>query len=232
MVLTLVYHTVQRGAFQSYQKHLMEGPTGGPATNYDIGYTGAGDAPANPAFAELMQTMVGEKGDAIIAEIYRMLATRPSTLIHGDMRSDNLFRSKARNADGKFDYKIVDWQAVAYGPAGVEFVELLCGAFADVNDYDRLDELLGVYYTELTSKCPQASAYTTEMLKEDFALVTVLWFCALMPVLSGILDSIKAMPDHPFWGLLPPAFGRFEKVMTVLGVPSRIAEIAAKLPVS
>ena len=50
-MLTLVYHTAQRGAFQSYQKHLMEGPTGGPATNYDISYTGAGDAPANPSAA-------------------------------------------------------------------------------------------------------------------------------------------------------------------------------------
>ena len=45
--------------------------------------------------------------------MYARLASRPRTLIHGDMRPDNLFRSKAKNADGGYDYKIVDWQAVA-----------------------------------------------------------------------------------------------------------------------
>jgi hypothetical protein len=92
------------------------------------------------------------------------------------MRPDNLFRSKEKNADGKHDYKIVDWQAVAYGAAGVEFCEFLFGSMP-LDAYPRMDELLGIWWAQLTTKCPAAVKKKTlfpplfiEHLKNDHLL--------------------------------------------------------------
>jgi hypothetical protein len=181
---------------------------------------------ANPDAKETFDLLTGPKGDAIIKAMYTKMAGRPRTLIHGDMRPDNIFRSKEKNADGKHDYKIVDWQAVAYGAAGVEFCEFLFGALP-VECYPRMDELLGVWWTQLTKKCPVAAeSYSLEMAKEDFGMTGALWTCALSFALSGIFDAIKGMPEHPLWELMGPAALRATECFKALKVSDIVKKIA------
>ena len=184
---------------------------------------------ADPELKQTFDLLTGPKGDAIIKAMYTRLAGRPRTLVHGDMRPDNLFRSKEKNVDGKHDYKIVDWQAVSYGPAGVEFCEFLFGALP-IESYPRMDELLGIWWAQLTKKCPAAAkSYSLEMAKEDFAMTNALWICALSFAITGILDSIKGMPEHPLWELMGPAIMRAQACMKVVSLADIVKKIADEI---
>jgi hypothetical protein len=80
-----------------------------------------------------------------VEHLYKQLALRPMTLIHGDLRCDNIFRNK--QDPGTFSF--IDWQGVALAPAGCEMMQLLCGSMAKLEDYERLPELLEQYYKRL-----------------------------------------------------------------------------------
>jgi hypothetical protein len=192
------------GSLARWAEHMMKGPTGQDDwPSFDITHKGLGPDPALPEMAEMVETVTGPKAGGIFKEMYKIFSSRPHTLIHGDLRADNLFRSKGKNAAGEHSYKIVDWQAVAFGPAGVDFNQLLASTLENRDDYGRLDELFEPYYATLIAAAPEAASYTLEQIKHDFACTLVLWFVALLPVLSGIFDDIKAMPQvyqktHPF----------------------------------
>ena len=49
--------------------------------------------------------LISEHGEAIVKAIYRKLNSRPKTLVHGDLRLDNLFVSK----NDPNEFKIIDW---------------------------------------------------------------------------------------------------------------------------
>ena len=68
-----------------------------------------------------------EHGRAMSDEMTKVLSSRPKTLLHGDLRSDNLFQSHA--ADG---FTIIDWQTLAAGPPGLELVQFLSGSLGDI----------------------------------------------------------------------------------------------------
>ena len=227
-----MFQSDKQGFWSKYCAHLLSGPDGDAAWEaVDLSFSGKGSAKlnmdvANPGMAETFELLTGPKGNAIVKAMYTKMATRPRTLIHGDMRPDNLFRSKEKNVDGKHDYKIVDWQAVAYGPAGVEFCEFLFGALP-IESYPRMDELLGIYWAQLTKQCPAAAeSYSLEMAKEDFAMTSALWTCALSFALTGILDTIKQMPEHPFWSIMGPAFQRAQECFKVLNLADVVKKIA------
>ena len=45
-------------------------------------------------------------GTRLITEMHKVLDARPFTLVHGDMRADNIFVNKS----GALDFKFIDWQ--------------------------------------------------------------------------------------------------------------------------
>ena len=90
-----------------------------------------------------------------------------------------------------------------------------------------MDELLGVYWAQLTKQCPAAAdTYSLEMVKEDFAITSALWTVALSCTLTGIFDAIKLIPDHPFWDLMGPAFARATECFKVLDLAAVVGKIA------
>jgi hypothetical protein len=155
----------------------------------------------------------------IYAALNKILLSRPQTLVHGDLRSDNIFVNQS-NPDM---FKIIDWQTIAGAPAGLEFVELLCGALTNVDDYDRLDEIIDPYLETLWSNSEASKVYTKEMLMEDFAAGTILWLMGLIPLLFGILEPQPA--DSPFWQLMIPGILRFRKCLAVTGCPALVKKV-------
>lgn len=47
-----------------------------------------------PDCAEILDIMSGDKGGAIFEAMRKTLTTRPYTLVHGDLRCDNVFKPK------------------------------------------------------------------------------------------------------------------------------------------
>ena len=67
-------------------------------------------------FAELL---CGPSSDRILDRIYDVLSSRPKTLLHGDMRADNIFRSDHRRLR-RAPLTFIDWQLIHVGPPGPE----------------------------------------------------------------------------------------------------------------
>ena len=138
-------------------------------------------------------------GNALLDDFQRTLDSRPKTLIHGDMRSDNWFRRK----DGG-GFVLIDWQAFACGPPGLELGQLLNASLRNLEDYERLPGILRSYLGQLYQKCPQArSTYTYKMLMEDFRIANAICFCCV----GGAADMILAAPQNE------AMFSLFERLM-------------------
>ena len=60
---------------------------------------------------KMIAFMEGPKGTATMQKVYENWSTRPMTLLHGDARADNIFKSK--EGDG---FTIIDWQMITAGP--------------------------------------------------------------------------------------------------------------------
>lgn len=170
---------------------------------------------------------MGEKLKKYPIEIYtklnQILLGRPKTLCHGDLRSDNIFVSQA---DPDL-FKIIDWQTISGSAAGVEFVEMLSGALTNVDDYDRLDEIIDPYLETLHANSEASKAYTKELLVEDFAAGTLLWLMALIPLLFDILEPQPS--DSPFWQLMIPGILRFRKCMEVIGCSDLVERVVSEI---
>ncbi len=120
---------------------------------------------ARPAFdaqfPEVVENGLGAYLDRVAADgigiMYR-LCEGPTTLLHCDLRLDNLF----------FDDEgviFIDWQLVRKGPPAYDIAYYLSSA---LNDYDSAEELLRVYHRALVAE--GVSAYTFSQLKTDYAL--------------------------------------------------------------
>jgi thiamine kinase-like enzyme len=103
----------------------------------------------------------------LLAHFQKILDSRPFTMCHGDMRSDNLFQRK-----DKTGYRVIDWQTYSMSPPGVEMHQLLGASMSKLEDYAQLPTIMRAYLAELHSLCPAARAYTFEMLWEDFRCVS------------------------------------------------------------
>jgi len=108
------------------------------------------------------------------------LCKSPQTLLHGDMRLDNVFFR---------DTEIVffDWQLVRRGPAAYDLAYLLSGGLA--TDFGSADGLLDTYHNALVAA--GVSGYSRDQLQHDYAL-------ALLVVLSPLLaiDQVELGEDR------------------------------------
>eukprot|EP01048_Picozoa_sp_COSAG05_P013069 COSAG05_NODE_1358_length_5103_cov_18.985811_4_plen_108_part_00 len=78
----------------------------------------------------------------VVAAVYAKLNSRPRTFTHGDMRTENTFRSKS----DKTCFRTVDWQTCTACSPGVEFIQLFSGWMQrSCYEKDTLDSIYDTY---------------------------------------------------------------------------------------
>lgn len=112
------------------------------------------------------------------------LCKSPQTLLHGDMRLDNVF---FRESDQESEVVFFDWQLVRRGPAAYDLAYLLSGGLAA--DFGSADGLLDAYHSALTAA--GVSNYSRDRLQHDYEL-------GLLVVLSPLLaiDQVELGEDR------------------------------------
>ena len=112
-------------------------------------------------FADVTQQGMGTYLDELQEQglsIARGLCTGPITLLHGDLRLDNLF-----SRDGEVVF--IDWQLVRRGPPAYDVAYLLsCG----LHDQESADPLLAIYHQALVDA--GVADYSFEELLADYRL--------------------------------------------------------------
>ncbi|MEE2769120.1 MAG: oxidoreductase family protein [Actinomycetota bacterium] len=106
------------------------------------------------------------------------LASMPETLIHGDLRADNLLFPRGGNR-----VALVDWQGVARGPAGWDLAYLISQCLTVEDRRAHEQELLDHYRVELANAGHLA---TEDQVREGYAegmLLGLVIACAL-PIVS------------------------------------------------
>ena len=180
---------------------------------------------------ELFGLLSGPKAHGILDRIYDILSTRPKTLLHGDMRADNIFRTDPRlgRSAEESTLTFIDWQVLHAGPPGVEFTQAWFNSLEpDVRAHDR--EILREYHARLVALQPAAAAYTFDMLIEDYALGMCFWMAAIVTLGVGSLpgfDRPESARMKVLWGR---GLRRGQAAMHDLDCLSRIQRLAEGLP--
>ena len=125
----------------------------------------------------------------VLDNIYTTFTERPWTLVHNDLRADNLFRTKGQPAETG-DLTYIDWQLIGPGPVGPEFTQSWQHSLAPQLRRKDLD-FLKQYHQRLVEHSPEAAAYTYEMLVEDYRLGFILWWMALTTLGAATLPSFE-----------------------------------------
>ena len=125
----------------------------------------------------------------VLDNIYTTFTERPWTLVHNDLRADNLFRTKGQPAETG-DLTYIDWQLIGPGPVGPEFTQSWQHSLAPELRRKDLD-FLKQYHQRLVEHSPEAAAYTYEMLVEDYRLGFILWWMALTTLGAATLPSFE-----------------------------------------
>ena len=111
--------------------------------------------------------LCGSKSHGIHRRIYDVLSSRPKTLLHGDLRADNVFRSSAHTAVEDATLTYIDFHLVHAGPPGPELTEAWTHSLEpEVRRQERA--MLREYHEVLVSLNPAAESYTYDMLLEDY----------------------------------------------------------------
>jgi hypothetical protein len=138
--------------------------------------------------SRLCELLCGPSCDLILDRIYDVLSSRPKTLLHGDMRADNVFRSDPLSGGGQSELTFIDWQLAHVGPPGPEFTEAWVSSLEpDVRRNDLA--MLRDYRDLLVELNPAARSYSYEMLLEDYALGHCFWLTTLITAGAAILGS-------------------------------------------
>jgi hypothetical protein len=179
---------------------------------------------------ELTELLCGSKSAAILERIYDVLSSRPKTLLHGDMRADNTFRTDPAQGKSIEDTKLtfIDWQVIHAGPPGPEFTQAWFNSLEpDVRAHDR--EILREYHARLVQLNPAAAAYTYDMLIEDYALSMCFWWMAIITLGVGtvpVFDKPEGTRMKLLWGKALP---RALLAMRDLECLARVKRLAAEL---
>eukprot|EP01046_Picozoa_sp_COSAG06_P035971 COSAG06_NODE_3922_length_4763_cov_9.796312_3_plen_181_part_00 len=136
------------------------------------------------------------KLDALREKIIAGYTSRPCTLIHADLRSDNIFKSTTAD-----EYAFIDFQMLSKGPPGLELCQMYCATFTNLDDYEQLDDLIADFHAKLLAANPAAAEYTKDMLTDDFATGCILLLFGVVGALTGMLEALLPMPEHPLWPL-------------------------------
>ena len=172
---------------------------------------------------KILDIMYQDSDRLIYEYIKAKLTERPRTFNHGDLRSDNIFKSKTDPTD----LHVIDWQLINAGPGGTDLVQAIFFS-CDVTDTDQIDELVSTYYAALEAASGElASVYTKEMAKEDWQLYTIQFICGYTAIIGGYMDGLKDDPENDLWELTRHALPRIGSIITNLQVLNKLEEIAA-----
>ena len=180
---------------------------------------------------ELTGLLCGPKCNGIHDRIYEIFSSRPRTLLHGDMRADNVFRTisgEGRDADGA-QLTFVDWQVIHAGPPGAEFTQAWMHSLEpEVRRKDRA--MLREYHDRLVMLNPGAASYTYEMLVDDYTLAFCFWWTAIITIGLGTVPSFGQPEARRMRQLWDRGLDRAFTAMRDLDCLARIKEIAHSLP--
>ncbi len=142
-----------------------------------------GQSPYQDAWASvkpLTEMITGPHSQRLLEAIYRHYSNRPWTLVHNDLRADNIFRTRGTEAErGELTY--IDWQLVSPGPIGPEFTQSWQHSLPPEVRRKDLD-FLKQYHHRLVELQPAAAAYTYENLVEDYRLAYIMWWMVLITI--------------------------------------------------
>ncbi len=158
-----------------------------------------------PEMPELCDILTGPKCSALVDYMNAKLDARPKTLVHGDLRADNIFRTHPDKALSEADSTLtyIDWQILQPGPPGPEFTQSWQHSLApEIRRKDK--EFLKAYHDKLVDLCPQAkTSYPYDMLVEDYKIAFVLWWLALITLgvaTIPIFDQPEGQRMKALWG--------------------------------
>ena len=143
-----------------------------------------------PDVAALTALLCGPRSDAILDHIYDGLSARPRTLLHGDMRADNVFRTTGAGP-GDAELTFIDWQVIHAGPPGPEFTQAWMHSLDPVvrrRDHD----ILAQYHGRLTQLRPAARRTRSPCSRpttESFCF----WWMALITLGAGTLPDLTVL---------------------------------------
>jgi hypothetical protein len=178
---------------------------------------------------ELTELLAGPKSVGILEGIYDVLSSRPKTLLHGDMRADNIFRTYPCSGAEDATLTFIDWQAMHAGPPGAEFTQAWFNSLEpEVRRHDR--EILREYRERLVELQPAAAAYTYDMLIEDYALGICFWWMAIVTIGVGTLPIFDKPEGARMKLLWDRGSRRALAAMRELDCLARVRELAKDLP--
>jgi hypothetical protein len=138
----------------------------------------------------ITRILCGPDSGVLLERIADRLSARPHTLLHGDLRADNIFRTDPARGLGVADSQLtyIDWQLMSAGPPGLEFSQAWIHSLTP--EVRRQDEaVLQRYHERLTSLSDAAHAYSLEMLIEDYVVGLCLWWTALVTIGANTLPD-------------------------------------------
>lgn len=134
----------------------------------------------------------GQRFLPVAAQWLADFARQPSTIIHGDFRTDNLVFSPDSPHD---DFVLLDWQLTSRSPGAYDLYYFLALSADPSVACDHLDELVDLYLGELSAA--GASAPTRDTLLEQMRGVG-LFFSLLGVVTLASLDSANPRGEELF----------------------------------
>jgi aminoglycoside phosphotransferase (APT) family kinase protein len=180
---------------------------------------------------ELTSLLCGPKCNGIHDAIYDIFSSRPTTLLHGDMRADNVFRTIAADAAEADNAHItfIDWQVIHAGPPAAEFTQAWMHSLEpEVRREDRT--MLTEYHAHVVALNPAAAAYTYEMLLDDYTLAFCFWWTALITIGVGTVPAFERPAGASMRQLWTRGLQRAFVAMRDLDCLSRIEELATNVP--
>ena len=140
----------------------------------------------------ITRLLSGPESKLILDRISDRLSGRPHTLLHGDLRADNIFRSDPSRGlsveDSQLTY--IDWQLMGSGPPGIEFAQAWIHSIpVELRRKDKA--VLQLYHERLVSTNPIAGAYSLGMLIDDYVLGLCLWWAALVTIGANTLPDFE-----------------------------------------
>ena len=149
----------------------------------------------DPAVAQLTEILTSPQSKPLLDHITQLLDSRPKTLLHGDLRCDNLFRTRDTDAEN-VELAIIDWQVIHAGPPGPDFTQAWQHSLP--LELRRRDvAMLERYHRRLVELTPAAAQYTLDMLLEDYRLGYLLYYMMNVAMFPTILPATDELADGP-----------------------------------
>jgi thiamine kinase-like enzyme len=175
--------------------------------------------------------LCGPKCQGLHERIYAILSSRPHTLLHGDMRADNIFRTDPALGRSVEDSTLtfIDWQVLHAGPPGPEFTEAWMHSL-EPEDRRHDTAILKGYHDTLVALNPAAAAYTYAMLLEDYTLSFCFWWTAIISLGVGTLPLFDKPGGQRMKQLWEKGLTRATTAMRDLDCLAHMQRLAAETP--